>query len=466
MCFMTLYVCFLYRSHDLLANIHELESLVFQKSVRDLINKENGFLVVDDELISSRAKDVEVKTISNRKTGKEGPVSDCVSCSLLDIMYGMRLRTSSVKQKDNVMDLIGNLPDVRQKVNVTFDRGYGKRDVVDAFTSRGFDVTTFAATVGSRHPFLSATEVDNYKSRLARANASTSTIQEMSRECEPWIFDENEHLGSEVRIASLSHPNRKTIYAASVREVFDRKVDTKMLRFFLTGDEVQQMSNTWICVPKKSKVQQNTLFDGVPSSLKYNAENRLLQNCNPLTIGQRCADWFLMRTFHLTGTVGASIGSLDQNISDDRLNSILNNLTSSWFNRFPSSKPMKIGSKNENSVMMALRQESFVKDLFEVGLLEHGFMKYVAVSPDGVVLIQVRNSLHYACVEVKTRVSDEKQIQAMAVFQSYGRVVHCKYNYGRVVHCKYNDFRFKSCVPSDHRGQVLHQAMVTGFFYG
>ena len=58
---MTLYVCFLYRSHDLLANIHELESLVFQKSVRDLINKENGFLVVDDELISSRAKDVEVK---------------------------------------------------------------------------------------------------------------------------------------------------------------------------------------------------------------------------------------------------------------------------------------------------------------------------------------------------------------------------------------------------------------------
>ena len=55
-------------------NIHGLEDLVFKKSVRDLINKENGFLVVDDELISSRAMDVELKTISNRKTGKEGPV--------------------------------------------------------------------------------------------------------------------------------------------------------------------------------------------------------------------------------------------------------------------------------------------------------------------------------------------------------------------------------------------------------
>ena len=151
-------------------NIHGLEDLVFKKSVRDLINKENGFLVVDDELISSRAMDVEVKTISNRKTGKEGPVSDCVSCSLLDIMYGMRLRTSSISQKDNVMDLIGNLPVVHQNVNVTFDRGYGKRDVIDGITARGFNVTTFAAAMGSRHPFLSENDVNNYKSRLARAN--------------------------------------------------------------------------------------------------------------------------------------------------------------------------------------------------------------------------------------------------------------------------------------------------------
>ena len=73
------------------------------------------FLVADNELISSRAMDVEVKAMSNRKTGKEGPVSECVSCSPLYIMYGMRLRTSSISQRDNVMDLIGNLPVVIKK---------------------------------------------------------------------------------------------------------------------------------------------------------------------------------------------------------------------------------------------------------------------------------------------------------------------------------------------------------------
>ena len=108
-------------------------------------------------------------------------------------MYGMRLRTSSVSQKDNVMDLIGNLPVVHQNVNVTFDRGYGKRDVIDGITARGFNVTTFAAAMGSRHPFLSENDVNNYKSRLARANVSTITIKEMSSAYESWIFSEEEH---------------------------------------------------------------------------------------------------------------------------------------------------------------------------------------------------------------------------------------------------------------------------------
>ena len=96
---------FLYRSHDLLRNIHKLENLAFQKIAQDLINKK-GYLVAGDDLISSRATDVEVKTISNRKTGNEGPISDCVDVLfLLNIMYGMRLRTSSVTQKDNLASL-------------------------------------------------------------------------------------------------------------------------------------------------------------------------------------------------------------------------------------------------------------------------------------------------------------------------------------------------------------------------
>ena len=77
------------------------------------------------------------------------------------------------------MNLIGNLLVVHRKVNVTFDRGCGKRDVIDGITSRGFEVTTFAAAMGSRYPFLSAIKFNTGKSRFARANASTFTIQEM-----------------------------------------------------------------------------------------------------------------------------------------------------------------------------------------------------------------------------------------------------------------------------------------------
>ena len=60
-----------------------------------------------------------------------------------------------------------------------------------------------------------------------------------------------------------------------------------------------------------------------------------------------------MRSFHLTGTVGSTIGSLDDNITNERLNDILGTLLSSWYNRFPSTKPMKIGTKNEDSTMMS-----------------------------------------------------------------------------------------------------------------
>ena len=106
--------------------------------------------------------------------------------------------------------------------------------------------------------------------------------------------------------------------------------------------------------------------------------------------------------------------------------------------------------------MRILRSWRYAKNhLLQICLKLHGFMKYFAVSPDGVVLLHIRNTLQYACVEIKTRIAEDTQVQAFVAVMSYGRVVHCKYN----------DFRFKSCVPIDHRGQLLHQAMVTGLFY-
>ena len=38
--------------------------------------------------------------------------------------------------------------------------------------------------------------------------------------------------------------------------------------------------------------------------------------------------------------------------------------------------------------------------------------------------------------------------------------------HGRVVSCVYGDDKFKACVFSEHRGQVIHQAAITGFDHG
>ncbi|KAG7347715.1 hypothetical protein IV203_016420 [Nitzschia inconspicua] len=69
----------------MLRRMKEIEVALFERSVHALLDKENGFIVLDDELIASRAADVEQKAVSNRKRGKEGPVADCIACSMLSI---------------------------------------------------------------------------------------------------------------------------------------------------------------------------------------------------------------------------------------------------------------------------------------------------------------------------------------------------------------------------------------------
>ncbi len=67
-----------------------------------MLQKDNGVLVIDDELISSRANDVNTKTVSERKTGKEGPVVNCISCSFTSVLFGLRLRVKGESQEQNV----------------------------------------------------------------------------------------------------------------------------------------------------------------------------------------------------------------------------------------------------------------------------------------------------------------------------------------------------------------------------
>lgn len=79
---------------NLLRSLEEIEKAMFNRSASFLFNTKNGVLVVDDELVGSRASDVESKAHSQRKTGVDGPVSDAMADSMICLLLGMRLRVT------------------------------------------------------------------------------------------------------------------------------------------------------------------------------------------------------------------------------------------------------------------------------------------------------------------------------------------------------------------------------------
>ena len=122
----------------------------------------------------------------------------------------------------------------------------------------------------------------------------------------------------------------------------------------------------------------------------------------------------------------------------------------SWFARSKSTKSMAEGTKNEDAVMEALKGEQFVEDLFQIGLVEMITYPYLAASPDGVAVIKRNGRSEYASVEIKTRVSFDRQTDA----------IENERKYGHIAHCEFDDRIFSACVPKEHRTQLLHQASV------
>ena len=78
----------------LLHNLNDLEKTIFKNSSSFTFNTKNGTLVMDDELVSFRAGDVEAKSFTNRKAGKDGPISDAMADSMICLLLGMRLRVT------------------------------------------------------------------------------------------------------------------------------------------------------------------------------------------------------------------------------------------------------------------------------------------------------------------------------------------------------------------------------------
>jgi hypothetical protein len=206
--------------------LHDLESCIFERSVEILLNKRNGSIVIDDELISSKATDVESKIVSARKTGKEGPVTDNIACSLSSVMIAMKLRTKGTSQEKNVEHLLNKLPVLTatgDTIEVAFDRGYGKFSSVSEISKRNLDVLTIASTIGARHPFITSNEWSQQTAKWRIQRLSANDIQAKENLCSSWILDNADMLGTDVRIACRSIPPSKKVFALALRDVFDRR---------------------------------------------------------------------------------------------------------------------------------------------------------------------------------------------------------------------------------------------------
>lgn len=236
-------------------------------------------------------------------------------------------------------------------------------------------------------------------------------------------------------------------------------------------------------MPKSERYDQQ-LFAGSasgsgtnPSSMERLVEETLRQKCSVLTVGQRCADWFIMRQFRITGTNAGVILLNNEHVrraagiqgalpAERTQKAWLDILIASWFSSERSTEAMMRGSVNEEAVLAAPLRSDFIVAIFSCGMFAVTTESFMACSPDGVALIDTSvfpvdaeecgdanvtvdgKRLSLAAVEVKTSVSAA----------SLGSILSLAC--GEVVFCRLGDDKFKQYVSSEHVGQLLQQMTV------
>ena len=198
-----------------------------------------------------------------------------------------------------------------------------------------------------------------------------NNIQNFEDSIAPYTIsdDPNILLGPELKVAQLT--DSPSLYAYAYRDIFDKKVAQKLLRFFIYGfPNVESILRSWVIVPKKNdKLPFHRLhyYYASKPEIVQNAEDFFSDRTQPLTHAQRTAEWFILRAFHLTATMASRIINSAHPMDDT---TILEMLLSSWFSRSRSTTDMVIGTKNESAIIAAFSKSTYVLDVFECGLFE------------------------------------------------------------------------------------------------
>lgn len=480
-------------------------------------------LTLDDELMGTRSNSNPVKTLSSRKADREGHSSDVLADALFRITLMSRFHRRGEQQVDTVERLIRSVQECQGEMScrsaiLTADRGYGRERFLRVIQEKGLSLLfVMPDHVLSIHPFNALSRLDCTREDLihyqeeesetipaddtagiidedatrVQNNTECDTIQRLSVEdiggvtnMADFIIDDDPLYG----MACFSAKRRGSQRNASERAVAIREPTRQPVaniirfRYDLPASLSTQVM-CWVASTMPIGTKRNLYSDEKLVGDEQTWNPRIIEfldvQCTPLTIGQRCADWFLLRRFRLTATIAAKLLQHDSTFRESlqlrRTDGVtkdakawMKELMTSWFSNRRGTEAMMRGTINENCVLSALEGMPWVKAIREVGLLSRREETYWAASPDAVAvldLLQVRGAegwtsrdiiLHdetrvsVATVEIKTRVADT------TVNDGSSHVSVTPYVGA------WNSAQILRVVPSDHLGQILHQCYVLG----
>eukprot|EP00515_Schizochytrium_aggregatum_P005539 CAMPEP_0202046726 /NCGR_PEP_ID=MMETSP0963-20130614/1476_1 /ASSEMBLY_ACC=CAM_ASM_000494 /TAXON_ID=4773 /ORGANISM="Schizochytrium aggregatum, Strain ATCC28209" /LENGTH=1146 /DNA_ID=CAMNT_0048611395 /DNA_START=175 /DNA_END=3614 /DNA_ORIENTATION=+ len=454
--------------HDHVKEFRKFETEVLAMS-RQIMAFNDLALTIDDELIGSRAGDVQSKTIAHRKAGKEGLKNDAIAESTSRVLLAVKHRERIDYSQDVVVESI--LSEVCEaygnrggsNIVVCADRGYSKPRLWGLLLDRRIRFHMIADCAA--HPF-------KVKSKAKHSALNASDVFEV---------DDNPRLGPAVFRAEGTVGTDKHFHAAAFRDYSKDGKTAVVIRFVESGVMDHDLWSTISMTPRrvapkllKHLLFKSQLFVSAQNSLEKEGEDIVTNATRPLTILQRTADWAVLRQFRITGTGGHNIAKLDptthsflfenanERFVENHEQSAARHLFRSWVfsKQQRTSKAMRTGHVNEGPVTRALRLQKWCIQLFEVGLLMATEHPWLAVSPDGIAKVHPPGNLEHdgvwASVEIKTRVANQHLSAAEE------KIVRSQSKYIMV---SVNDDFWWALVKTEHRGQVIHQAMVLQLDY-
>jgi hypothetical protein len=215
----------------------------------------------------------------------------------------------------------------------------------------------------------------------------------------------------------------------------------------------------------------------------------LFTSCFVYTLFQRTPCWFILRKFTVTGSVAAPLVRGDDDCdkllyvdpAKDKkpMMSLRDAAVALWYGYVPAKRfkgkdgALLKGKRNETGLFQELRLQPYIQMALEVGLFASRACRWMAVSADGVVVLNparlpeqrvgagfITNELKWAgpprsflcAVEIKSKLAHQTETWATTIANQHGKVFYAV--------AGESEAWFRATGSTTYRAQIIHQATV------